>query len=461
MTQPARPSPKRRERPRGRVRLRKHPKAPNARDTMTTPFAKVTHVILDLDGTLINTEQLVDEVVSAVLHKRGDFTASRVRKAMEHVRGMRPGDGTRAVMDLLEITDVSVDALLAETSALLDARWGEVSMMPGARRLLDHLHAHGVKTALATSTPAAFLAKKMLSHDGWVERLDVVATGDEVENGKPEPDIFLLAAERLGVDPRTCVVLEDTPLGVKAAKAAGAFAIAIPSIHDDFAAYEDAGADQTIRSLYDLDLSLWGLPPFGDRVDVALAPSDTKADGDDRRRPAFESVLPLRPAVRLGGPVVRGFGRGSKTLGVPTANLDVAPIKKESDALAPGIYFGWAGLRGNANDGVVRGDGENVVIENVIAPMVMSIGWNPFFDNATKTVEPWLLRDFDGDFYGRELRLAVLGYVRPEADFASLEALIERIHMDADVARGALAMERFEAGKEDPYLKFVDIEARE
>ena len=157
---------------------------------MTTPFAKVTHVILDLDGTLINTEQLVDEVVSAVLHKRGDFTASRVRKAMEHVRGMRPGDGTRAVMDLLEITDVSVDALLAETSALLDARWGEVSMMPGARRLLDHLHVHGVKTALATSTPAAFLAKKMLSHDGWVERLSVVATGDEVENGKPKPDIY-------------------------------------------------------------------------------------------------------------------------------------------------------------------------------------------------------------------------------------------------------------------------------
>jgi riboflavin kinase len=248
---------------------------------------------------------------------------------------------------------------------------------------------------------------------------------------------------------------------VKAAKAAGAFAIAIPSIHDDFAAYEDAGADQTIRSLYDLDLSLWGLPPFRDRVDVALAaaPSDTKADGNDGVSDAFvESVLPLRPAVRLGGPVVRGFGRGSKTLGIPTANLDVAPIKKESDALAPGIYCGWAGLRGNANDANdSRGDGE-APIENVIAPMVMSIGWNPFFDNATKTVEPWLLRDFgkDGDFYGRELRLAVLGYVRPEADFASLEALVERIHRDADVARGALAMERFEGGKEDPYLKFVD-----
>ena len=414
-------------------------------ETMTTPFAKLTHVILDLDGTLINTEQLVDEVVSAVLHKRGDFTASRVRKAMEQVRGMRPSDGTRAIMDILDIRNVSVEEMLAETSALLDARWGEVSMMPGAARLLDHLHAHGVKTALATSTPAEFLVKKMASHDGWVERLSAIATGDEVVNGKPSPDIFALAAERLGVDPQTCLILEDTPLGVKAAKAAGAFAIAIPSIHDDFAAYEDAGADQTIRSLYDFEPERWGLPPFADRVDVAV-PS-----GKNLGEAAFESVLPLRPVIRLGGPVVRGFGRGSSTLGIPTANLDVAPIKKESDALAPGIYFGWAGLRGDASDGA-RGK------DDVVAPMVMSIGWNPFFENARKTVEPWLLRDFgkDGDFYGRELRLAVLGYVRPEANFASLEKLIERIHRDADVARGALAMERFEGAKEDPYIKFLD-----
>lgn len=426
---------------------------------MATPFATVTHVILDLDGTLINTEQLVDEVVSAVLHKRGDFTPSRVRKAMEQVRGMRPGDGTRAVMDILGIRDVSVDEMLGETSALLDARWGEVCMMPGARRLLDHLHAHGVKTALATSTPAAFLKKKMASHDGWVDRLTAVATGDEVENGKPAPDIFALAMARLGVtDPSTCVVLEDTPVGVRAAKAAGAFAIAIPSIHDDFPAYADAGADETIRSLYDLEPTRWGLPPFTDRVDVApfRCSASSAVDAAPERvlvKPELESVLPLRPVVRLGGPVVRGFGRGSKTLGIPTANLDVAPIKKESDSLAPGIYFGWAGLRGDLDD---RDDVERKRKEDVVVPMVMSIGWNPFFENACKTVEPWLLRDFgdDGDFYGRELRLAVLGYVRPEANFASLEALIERIHKDADVARGALAMDLFEGGKNDPYLKF-------
>jgi|AntAceMinimDraft_1070359.scaffolds.fasta_scaffold29429_2 riboflavin kinase len=76
-------------------------------------------------------------------------------------------------------------------------------------------------------------------------------------------------------------------------------------------------------------------------------------------------------------------------LGIPTANLDVTPLRIESDSLAPGIYFGWAGLRG-AQAGVFG--------------MVMSIGWNPFFHNASKTIEPWLLHDFPEDFYDQVWR---------------------------------------------------------
>ena len=253
--------------------------------------------------------------------------------------------------------------------------------MPGAARLLRHLHRHKIPTALATSTPAKYLGVKMASHDGWIEKLDAVCTGDEVTNGKPAPDIFTLAARRLGADPATCVVLEDTPLGIQAAKAAGMFAVAVPSIQDA-SLYETA--DEVARSLYDIRPESWGLPPFDDWM-----PNPT---------PGLDPVLPLDPPVRLGGPVVKGFGRGSKMLGIPTANLDATPLKLESDALAPGIYFGWAGLWG-AQGGTY--------------PMVMSIGWNPFFDNSSKTIEPWLLRDFPDDFYDQELRLVVLGYVRP------------------------------------------------
>ena len=100
-------------------------------------------------------------------------------------------------------------------------------------------------------------------------------------------------------------------------------------------------------------------------------------------------------------------------------------MKWEVDSLAPGIYLGWASVRGASH------------------AMVMSIGWNPYFDNAKKTIEPWLLHEFDDDFYGEELSVVVAGYIRPEADFTTLDALVARIRRDADVARVMLTRAPF------------------
>ncbi|XLS81497.1 hypothetical protein HN51_047328, partial [Arachis hypogaea] len=97
-----------------------------------------------------------------------------------------------------------------------------------------------------------------------------------------------------------------------------------------------------------------------------------------------------------------------------------------SDLLAEhpsGIYFGWAGL---SSRGVFK--------------MVMSIGWNPYFDNKEKTIEPWILHKFDEDFYGKELWLIIVGYIRPEANFPSLESLIAKIHEDGEIAEKALEL---------------------
>jgi riboflavin kinase len=100
-----------------------------------------------------------------------------------------------------------------------------------------------------------------------------------------------------------------------------------------------------------------------------------------------------------------------------------------------GVYFGWAGL---AKRGVFK--------------MVMSIGWNPYFNNKEKTIEPWLLHDFTEDFYGEELRLIIVGYIRPEANFSSLESLIAKIHEDREVAEKALDLPSYAKFKGDPYL---------
>ena len=175
--------------------------------------------------------------------------------------------------------------------------------------------------------------------------------------------------------------------------------------------------DACLRSLLDFAPEAFGLPPFEDRLG---------------------GTIPLRPAWRLKGEVVKGFGRGSKVLGIPTANLDDAAVRGAGLGEAvSGIYAGWA----------------SVGADPAVFAMVMSIGWNPYFKNERRTVEPWILHDFGRDFYGEELRLVVCAYIRPEANFTTLEALVERIHADAGVARAALREAEFDALQVDPFLR--------
>ncbi|CAM9983746.1 unnamed protein product [Discosporangium mesarthrocarpum] len=100
--------------------------------------------------------------------------------------------------------------------------------------------------------------------------------------------------------------------------------------------------------------------------------------------------------------VVKGFGRGSKLLGIPTANMDMAEVGETVDDMSTGIYLGYTGLKGKVYRAVV------------------SIGWNPYFDNKEKTVEPHLLHKFDEDFYGEKLHLLICGFIRNELNFNSL-----------------------------------------
>ena len=160
----------------------------------------------------------------------------------------------------------------------------------------------------------------------------------------------------------------------------------------------------------------------------------------------------------LTGAVVHGFGRGSAQLGFPTANLEIdwtdgakAPaaqrIRTFVDTHDTGIYAAWAQVADGDDRGVYKA--------------AVSVGWNPcaggvpslasrrwrlgprvrrrralarrhFGDLERKTVEAWLLHDFAADFYGRTLRLLIVGYVRPELKFDSLDGLVAAIRADGD-----------------------------
>lgn len=147
--------------------------------------------------------------------------------------------------------------------------------------------------------------------------------------------------------------------------------------------------------------------------------------------------------VRMEGPVISGFGRGSKELGIPTANLPVDDKTTPwiADCVS-GVYFGWAKL-GEVPAEKAPADATAAATPSPagLYPMVMSIGYNPFYNNKTRTAEVHILHDFAGvDFYGAPLRIAILGYIRAErGDYASVDALVEDIHFDCDVARRSLA----------------------
>jgi HAD superfamily hydrolase (TIGR01509 family) len=104
-----------------------------------------------------------------------------------------------------------------------------IPVKEGAYELLTYLRAHGYKVGMATSTPWDTV-KEHLERTDMTQYFDAIVTGDMIEHGKPAPDIYLLAAQRLGVDPAECVGVEDSPNGVRSIHAAGMRAVMIPDL---------------------------------------------------------------------------------------------------------------------------------------------------------------------------------------------------------------------------------------
>ncbi|KAB5542988.1 hypothetical protein GE09DRAFT_1134160 [Coniochaeta sp. 2T2.1] len=138
----------------------------------------------------------------------------------------------------------------------------------------------------------------------------------------------------------------------------------------------------------------------------------------------------------MSGPVQSGFGRGSSDLGIPTANLpvDIPPQSVWLPTATSGVYFGYASLL-IPDEGRAWGEGTE---KWRVYPMVMSIGFNPFYKNTVRSAEVHVMRRIHFDLRGREMRVMILGYVREEKDYKRLEELIEDIKIDRDVARRSL-----------------------
>ncbi|KAG5957842.1 riboflavin kinase, partial [Claviceps cyperi] len=157
---------------------------------------------------------------------------------------------------------------------------------------------------------------------------------------------------------------------------------------------------------------------------------------------------------KMEGKVIAGFGRGSKELGIPTANLPVDSTQTPwIDAIPSGVYFGYASLQSipsshtestssflSSSSSSSSGPGAPAPVSGIgpepaLFPMVMSIGYNPFYKNTVRSAEVHILHKFEADFYGSHMRLLIVGFIREEKDYVSREALIEDIEEDCQVPR--------------------------
>lgn len=124
---------------------------------------------------------------------------------------------------------------------------GRITLMDGVSELLGGLAAGGARLAIGSSGPLANL-ELTVATCGLVGRFATIVSVEDVRHGKPDPEVFLLAAERASVAPMRAVVFEDAPVGIRAAKAAGMYAVGVGSTHE-LHLLREAGADEVVPSL--------------------------------------------------------------------------------------------------------------------------------------------------------------------------------------------------------------------
>jgi len=223
-------------------------------------FKPVTHVIFDLDGLLLDSEGGYDKIIDDIAKLYGKRYTLDVRMK---ILGTPEPETIRLAVQLLDLP-ISIEEFGVQYKSRVISELANVPMFEGAARLIKHLHKHNILFAVATSGSQEVTDVKLKKHKELFLCFShiVVGSDPEVKKGKPNPDIFLLAAARFPdkPNPEKCLVFEDAPNGVKGAVAAGMQVVMVPSSETNEHLRE--GATVVLSSLSDFKPELFGLPPF-------------------------------------------------------------------------------------------------------------------------------------------------------------------------------------------------------
>ena len=188
-------------------------------------FITVKAILFDMDGLVLDTEKLYTRFWQEAAQVCGYPMTKEQALGM---RSLNRGAGLAKMQSYFGL-EVDYDGIRRKRIELMDAFVEKegVTVKPGIHELLSYLKEQGIKTSIATSSPIERTILYLTSV-GLQNSFDALVSGYMVEKGKPEPDIYVYAAKNLGVEPSSCMVLEDSPAGILAAHRAGCIPVMIP-----------------------------------------------------------------------------------------------------------------------------------------------------------------------------------------------------------------------------------------
>ncbi len=217
-----------------------------------TAVEQIEAVVFDMDGVLVDTEHLWDEVREELTEEWGGRYTPQAQQAM---MGMSSHEWSRYLHDVVGLREPP-EVINEEVVRRMLGRYAtELPVVPGAVEAVRSLASAGLRLALASSSNRE-LIDAVLHELDLTALFEVTVSSEEVGRGKPAPDVYLEAARRLGVAPERCAAVEDSASGIRAAHAAGMRVIAYPNRHFPPASDVLGLADTLVRTLVDLGPAL-------------------------------------------------------------------------------------------------------------------------------------------------------------------------------------------------------------
>ena len=209
-------------------------------------------ILFDMDGVLVDSEPLFHKAVNMMVERCGAAPITE-EENNRYLLGTTVEETRVRVKELRDVPQTPAELLAGYNEVVKEVLRSDLTARPGVRELIAEANRRGLPIAVASSSLREWVNLK-LSVIGLTDAFPVKLGGDDIENGKPAPDIYIKAAQLIGLEASECIAIEDSPIGLAAASSSGAYTIC--TLTDSTRHLDLSDADVIIENLEEFDYSL-------------------------------------------------------------------------------------------------------------------------------------------------------------------------------------------------------------